>query len=236
MKKLLTLIAIAVISLSVNAQKDVTTFLGIPVDGTNAEMIQKLKAKGFTSTSYDKDILEGEFNGRDVTIHVVTNGNKVYRIMVVDANTSNESDIKIRFNNLCRQFEKNGKYIPMDDNQLIPEDEQIGMQMSIYNKRYEAGYFQKPRWLTNPEKADTIYIQQEILQRLKLKYTQEQIENPTEEISKEMQEISQKFAFEMVEKKIVWFMISKETGLLSRGYNIYMYYDNEYNHADGEDL
>lgn len=29
------------------AQKDVTQFLGIPVDGTKTEMVQKLKAKGF---------------------------------------------------------------------------------------------------------------------------------------------------------------------------------------------
>lgn len=58
-------------------KKDVTKFLGIPVDGTKTEMIQKLKAKGFT---YNQrlDCLEGEFNGREVKIFVVTNNNKVY--------------------------------------------------------------------------------------------------------------------------------------------------------------
>lgn len=229
MKKLLTLIAIAVISLSVNAQKDVTTFLGIPVDGTKAKMIQKLKAKGFTSTSYDKDILEGEFNGTKVNVHIGTNGNIVYRIMVADANTTNESNIKIRFNNLCRQFEKNGKYGSFSEDQTIPEDEDISTQMSVYSKRYQASYYQKP----DMEKIDTLYIQQEYFSRLSEKFSLEQIQNPTEEIKTEMSDIFENLEFDILTKKFVWFMISK---LNYDEYYIVMYYDNEYNHADGEDL
>ena len=40
-------------------------------------MIKKLKEKGFVSSEYDKEMLEGEFNGTDVYVHVVTNNNKV---------------------------------------------------------------------------------------------------------------------------------------------------------------
>ena len=64
-------------SIALHAQNDVTRFLGIPVDGTKYEMIQKLKAKGFQSTPFDKDVLTGEFNGTDVNIYVVTTNNKV---------------------------------------------------------------------------------------------------------------------------------------------------------------
>ena len=49
-------------SLFIYAQQDVTKFLGIPVDGSKSEMIQKLKAKGYTSSPLDKDVLVGEFN------------------------------------------------------------------------------------------------------------------------------------------------------------------------------
>lgn len=42
----------------------VTRFLGIPIDGTKAEMISKLKDKGFTSVPGTDGMLEGEFNGR----------------------------------------------------------------------------------------------------------------------------------------------------------------------------
>ncbi len=93
------------------AQKDVTQFLGIPVDGSKSEMIKKLKDKGYTSNSFNKDILVGEFNGTDVNIHIVTNNNKVCRIMVCDANETSEVNIKIRFNKLCQQFQINEKYI-----------------------------------------------------------------------------------------------------------------------------
>lgn len=51
---------------AVFGQNDVTTFLGIPVDGTKTAFIQKLKAKGFiTDNIYD---LKGQFNGNDVYI------------------------------------------------------------------------------------------------------------------------------------------------------------------------
>ena len=96
MKNLLTVVMLFVFSTALYAQKDVTKFLGIPVDGTKTAMIQKLKAKGFQYNS-SGDYLTGEFNGRDVRISVVTNNNKVYRIMVVDDNNSDETSIKIHF-------------------------------------------------------------------------------------------------------------------------------------------
>lgn len=38
--------------------------------------------------------------------------------------------------------------------------------------------------------------------------------------------------FKVLEKKSVWFMIHEQYGR----YKIIMYYDNEYNHSNGEDL
>ena len=96
MKKAVFMILLLV-SVFANAQKDVTKFLGIPVDGNKSEMKKKLIAKGF-SYNAQGDFLEGEFNGRDVQLFIVTNNNKVWRIMVCDANSCDETDIKIRFN------------------------------------------------------------------------------------------------------------------------------------------
>ena len=100
MRRILSLLVFFTLSLTTMAQKkDVTKFLGIPVDGYKSEMKKKLINKGFT---YDarNDNFKGEFNGRDVTIFIGTNNNKVWRIMVCDANYCNETDIKIRFNNI----------------------------------------------------------------------------------------------------------------------------------------
>ena len=123
MRKLITLIAMIVLAAGLHAQKDVTKFLGIPVDGTKSAMIQKLKAKGFTY--YQKeDFLEGEFNGEKVFIGVQTNNNKVWRITVVDQSHRDETQIRLRFNDLLSQFENNPKYASFE-NAMLEENEDI---------------------------------------------------------------------------------------------------------------
>ena len=64
------------------------------------------------------------------------------------------------------------------------------------------------------------------------KYTPQELENPSEEIQKDIYEMSLYYATEIIMKKPVWFMISKYLGM----YDITMFYDNEYNRANGEDL
>ena len=208
------------------AQKDVTQFLGIPIDGSKSAMIQKLKAKGFKANSYKKDVLEGEFNGMDVNVHIVTNGDKVCRIMVCDANPVDERSIKIRFNNLCRQFKKNPKYMSMDD-YIIPDDEDISYAITVNNKRYEAIFYQHP-----VELSDTTLIQEKIIPILTEKYTPEQLANPTGEMKSEMMKKALEYMIELYTNKPVCFMISDLYGK----YYITMFYDNEYNRANGEDL
>jgi len=139
MKKVLLLFLLFV-SASVYAQKEVTRFLGIPVDGYKSEMIQKLKAKGYKYNS-TTELLEGEFNGRDVEIAVVTNNNKVYRICIIDKYSVDESQIKIRYNNLCQQFGNNVKYVTLKD-YSIPENENISYEMLMNKKVYQAAFFQ----------------------------------------------------------------------------------------------
>ena len=141
MRNLFVVVIALLISAVTFAQNDVTTFLGIPVDGTKTAMIQKLKAKGFT---YDAtyDMLEGEFNGKGVEVLIVTENNKVYRICLIDKNETTESQIKIRFNTLCRQFEKNEKYLPVKYNQEIDENEDISYEMLVHKKEYQAAFYQ----------------------------------------------------------------------------------------------
>lgn len=183
-------------------EKDVTTFLGIPVDGFKSEMRKKLIAKGFTPQTYNgKEYFEGEFNGFDVDVWVVTNNNKVWRIMLCDKIHQDEANIKIRFNTLCHQFEKNERYYTPEDF-TIPEKEDISYEMTVNEKSYSAAYFQLPK----DYKALIPLTEEEAIQAAK--------------------------ALEPAFKKPVWFCISEFGGK----YYITMYYDNEYNHANGEDL
>jgi len=227
MKKLLITTLLLILTIATNAQKDVTKFLGIPIDGTKAAMIEKLKAKGFTPTTNNPEVLEGEFNGTDVEVYIVTNNRKVWRIMLADKNRRGETDIRIRFNNLCRQFRKNYKYIKQSSRDYILSDEEdISYEMSVHNKRYEAPYYQMA------DATDSTYFYAQAKASLKWRYTLEELNNPTKEIKEDIDKAYNDAWWEHISKKSVWFMISELGGT----FYICMYYDNEYNRADGEDL
>lgn len=208
------------------AQKDVTQFLGIPVDGTKTEMVQKLKAKGFKYNSTN-GWLEGEFNGQEVELSIVTDNNKVWRIVVMDKWVTDEANIKIRFNNLCRQFAKNEKYFPLNENPEILESEMIGYEMLVNKRRYESAYFQSPVKLSELSEEEN----NKILSEMGL--DKDTVDGLSDS---EKKEFDNTFVDYMTEKywskKMVWFIINDE-GLK---YRIVIFYDNEYNHADGEDL
>lgn len=242
MKKLFSIVLMMFCALTISAQTDVTTFLGIPVDGFKADMRKKLIAKGFTPKTVEgEEFFEGEFNGYDVRVYIVTNNNKVWRIMVADKNRINETDIKIRFNKLVRQFDNNERYIyPLEtvaeaiekigSNEegvyIIPDEDDISYEMLVNNKRYQAVFHQ----VMDKSKKDAIPVSEEQIMNL-LKASE--VENPTDE-QKKMAEDLIRFSIyrPLEEKKSVWFMICKDGG----EYYISMYYDNKYNEANGEDL
>ena len=207
-------------------QQEVTKFLGIPVDGSKEEMIRKLKDKGFRPDPQGGEALVGQFNGSEVNVYVATNNDKVWRIMVCDANLMGETDIKIRFNNLCRQFQNNKKYMYISSTSYeLPDDEDVAYEISVNDKRYEAVYYQLPSVI------DTVAIAKAIEPSLS-QYTEEQLANPTKEIQVDMIAATLTYMYELCAKRSVWFMISSLYGQ----YYITMFYDNGYNQANGEDL
>lgn len=145
-------------------------------------MIQKLKAKGY---AYDAtyDCLKGEFNGTKVRIFIGTVNNKVWRVIVGDADSRDEGQIKIRYNKPCTQFQNNPRYTALSAEE-IPDDEKISLEMSIHEKSYQASFIQ------SPEDDGAM-------------------------------------------NRLVWFTIFKEE---YDRYSIVIYYENEFNQANGEDL
>lgn len=181
MKKGLSLAFLLMLSVAIYAQKQITKFMGIPVDGSKTAMIQKLKNKGFVYIA-EEDVLEGNFNGEEVIVSPVMNNNKVYRIALMDLNERNESQIRIRFNRLLNQFINNKKYVQLSGRELTEEDD-IFDEVLIKNKQIEAVFAQLP------EDNDLI-------------------------------------------KRKVWFYIAYWNG----SYRIWIFYDNVFNQANGEDL
>ena len=154
--------------------------------------------------------------------------------MLADKNTRGETDIKVRFNRLCQQFRNNPKYktFRTEEEQTIPDNEDLSYEITVHDKRYEASFYQISQ-------LDTVAIYNKSKQSLLSKYTQEQLDNPTEEISTEirMEYITNILKYNLQNisatyNKSVWFMIAERAGK----YYICMYYDNKYNEADGEDL
>ena len=225
MKKIILMMIAMTISFASFAQnKDVTTFLGIPVDGTASSMKQKLVSKGFVPKKVGtNEFLEGEFNGTDVHVWIVTNNNKVYRIMLSDKNTVDEAQIKIRFNNLVKQFENNKRYHAFADYSLS-DKEDISYEMGINNKEYVAYYLQDP---------DFENIDAKIQTAIEEKYSAEELKKPSETVKNDIKDITNKILGYHFMKQ-VWFCIERYRD--NGEYYICMYYDNKYNQANGEDL
>lgn len=111
----------------------------------------------------------------------------------------------------------------------MSDEENISYEISVNKKNYDAIFYQLP----NMEKIDTLAMQEKIRNQLLSKFTVEEIKNLSEEIKKkEMEQMAIKNTMDLLSMKPVWFRICESYG----EYYISMYYDNEYNHANGEDL
>ena len=234
MKRLLSfVIGILIMCFTVFGQSESTLkFLGIPVDGSKSEMVAALKDKGFRYDS-NSGFLVGDFNGRESNIVIVENHGKVYRVVVFDANTSDEGQIKIRFNNLIHQFENsNGKYYYIDQNEMIPEDEDISYEINVHDKQYSATFIYNPLY-GNDELRDKLI--NEVVEENKLLLEKKGI--TPEEFYSDKDNYIQVFSsivdkiFQM-SKGSVWFQIFEHYGK----YYIGIYYDNLINSPNGEDL
>lgn len=98
--------------------------------------------------------------------------------------------------------------------------------MKVNNKRYEAIFYQ------NPVITDSLAMANELKEVFLQKYSEKDLENPTGDIKTEITKMTLSYAMDLMSKKPVWFMISEFYGK----YYITMFYDNEYNRANGEDL
>lgn len=227
LKKIVWFFMLLILPLALYAQKDVTQFLDIPIDGYKPEMIQKLKSRGYTINRDAKDILDGEFNGHEVNIFIAANNNKVWRIAVRDTYSTDETNIKIRFNNLIQQFVNNDRYSTEADSTIakyiIPKEEDISYEILVHKKRYEAVFYQKSI------KYDSLSRE---LKRKKDLLTQKDSLNDKEfEILKPLMVKLVTESMNSINKQ-VWFMIQEDYG----EYRIIMFYENEFNKAKGEGL
>ena len=232
MKRLLSfIIGILIMCSTVFGQSESTLkFLGIPVDGSKSEMVKALKAKGFEYDS-ESGFLIGDFNGKKSQIAIAENHGKVYRVVIFNADTYDEGQIKVMFNNLIHQFENNDKYFYIFPNNIIPEDEDIHYEILVNKKQYIAEFMYNP-----------LYGNDELRDRL----INEAVEESEEVIKngKNIEFYSDKDNYDRLVSSItglkviqmsnssIWFKIFEHYGKFYIG----LYYDNLLNAPNGEDL
>ena len=259
MRKLVGTLRLTLLSLFAYGQNHgALKFLGIAIDGTEAQFISQLKTKGFTYSSSSQGY-KGQFNGRNVDVFIHTNHNLVDRVYVAFPKTT-ESNIRIEFNLLLSQFKESDKYIELGLNERIPDDEDISYEITVHDKRYQASfsYFDETR--------DQFSFIDALIDKFASKYSEEErttlknsfrsFMNLSEDdrndlYNKAMASISESSDGDSVfdQSKLfsmaailngmqsladgsVWFMIHELYGQ----YYIGLYYDNLHNRAHGEDL
>lgn len=128
-----------------NTEKRITTFIGIPIDGSKKVITRKLIKKGFRPKAHSATgALIGRFNDMNVEIHIETNYDKVWRVAITGATYDDPNNLKNTFNKLCSQFAENSRYIAKNDSDYkIDDDVDIIHEMNDNHKRFEAIYYQK---------------------------------------------------------------------------------------------
>lgn len=231
---LLTILCLT--SFAQNSNEGTIKFLGIPIDGPKAKLVEKIKEKGFYKKTYG-EALVGQFNGKTVEVYVADNHGTAYRVFVSFPET-NEYNIRSEYNHLLAQFMRNDKYLPMDEFEEIDTKEDISYEMSIHNKKYGAGFAYISPDLFTTEQNKAIH---ELFEKAKT-MSQDDVSKLSEEFSNSFygdsnistpeEALAAMNKFLSILTGNVWFTILRD----GSDYNIGLYYDNVKNMPNGEDL
>lgn len=133
--------------MSLWGQKEVTTFMDIPIDGPVVSFISELQKKGFKYTpekNYQNTYaLEGFFNGEWAEIAVSANRNKVFSVTVI-IRVEGPENAKQKFNSLHAQMARNWKYFNCQEPTIpfIADDVDIEHEVRYKKKKFRASFFQ----------------------------------------------------------------------------------------------
>lgn len=133
--------------MSLWGQKEVTTFMDIPIDGPVVSFISELQKKGFKYTPENNyknaHMLEGVFNGQWAHIAVLADRNKVHGVGVI-INVEGAEYAKLKFNSLHAQMARNWKYLNCQEPTVpfIADDVDIEHELRYKKTEFKASFFQ----------------------------------------------------------------------------------------------
>ncbi len=235
--RLFFVILFCLFCVNIFAQRDVTTFLGVPIDGAKDELLEKLKDKGWLPSMKGSDVLHGQFEKIDLELRVVTYNDTVYRIVLSDRSTFDEKEIITRYNMLCDYFLESHRYSG-NASQKLSETMDLTYEMKTMNRHIDAVFYQMPDMTTDTYNNITAHFQssysekkrQQAFARLKDASEDESLleELLTGKDADLYNEIYQVF-LKIGTMKMVWFTIDRD--VFGR-YKILVFFDNKYNAPD----
>lgn len=143
MKHSLTIVLSLLLTLTMSAQSNITTFMGIPVDGTKESMTMKLLKNGVEKRG--RDLMIDDVLGTSYFIRLMTNKGKVYRISMTEAKgTEDMNTIINKFYSIVEEYKENTQlYCELEPNHpVMAENDEIKKQY-IKDGCYLAEFFQQ---------------------------------------------------------------------------------------------
>lgn len=142
MKHTLTIIIILLLSLTAAAQGNITTFMGIPVDGTKDAMTQQLLKNGVKHKG--NDLVASNIEGKTYLIRLETHKGKVYRVSMVETKgTEDVNRILARYEALIEEYRENtSMYCEYEYNPPVNYKHANDFEKYIHDGCYYAEFFQ----------------------------------------------------------------------------------------------
>jgi len=149
-----------------------------------------------------------------------------------------ESRVITEYNILLGQFNRNKKYIALEENEKIPDNEDLSYEMTVKNKKYGAAFMYISPDLFTEEEIDNLHTMREQVEGMSSEEMQVMGQAMADSLQTRTSEISIEDTMKTINKLMslvsgnVWFTIHEHYGQ----YQIGIYYDNLKNRPNGEDL
>lgn len=146
MKKLFSILLVTLLSFSVSAENEVTSFMGIPVEGNKKTLTESILSKGFKLTK-DNHIY-GWYNSENVLVKILEGDKGVYGIEVIEVKGTKEVLSAItKYNSMVDWFKNLANYTEYEANTPIIFDniETKSIKKFIEKEWFVAEFYQKTK-------------------------------------------------------------------------------------------
>lgn len=182
MKRLFLLAVTALVVTTAYCQrKDVTTFEGVSIDGTEKDMRSRLRAKYIVPFRHEDDPVlytsMDPFGPTDILLGVNKQG-KVYSVTASSLELStDEALIVCTYNYLVKKFKKSKNYIFLNGCDTIPWSE-----FAFYNLRVDKDKYKQTFYQVHKSEEKKAIVNKRVGEVMKQLFTEKELRNPSQHV------------------------------------------------------